>query len=109
MAATLELQRLRAFNQARTARHGTARHGTARHGMAGAGASQGRPLQASRRLPPCTIAVARPLCTCAHPSAVLRSCPQVSYTSSRNRQWHIYSVTERKHRHSLALKRVFLR
>ena len=36
-------------------------------------------------------------------------CPQVSYSSSRNRQWHIYSVSERKNRTSLALKRVFLR
>jgi hypothetical protein len=33
----------------------------------------------------------------------------VSYSSSRNRQWHIYSVSERKNRTSLALKRVFLR
>ena len=36
-------------------------------------------------------------------------CPQVSYSSSRNRQWHFYSVSERKNRTSLALKRVFLR
>ncbi len=34
---------------------------------------------------------------------------QISYASSRNRQWHIYTVTERRNRHSLALKRVFLR
>lgn len=34
---------------------------------------------------------------------------QVAYSSSRNRQWHIYTVMERKNRASLALKRVFLR
>ncbi|EFN59405.1 hypothetical protein CHLNCDRAFT_56737 [Chlorella variabilis] len=39
----------------------------------------------------------------------LRAFDQVSYTSSRNRQWHIYTLMERKNRHSLPLKRVFLR
>ncbi|KAL4426359.1 hypothetical protein ABPG77_004653 [Micractinium sp. CCAP 211/92] len=39
----------------------------------------------------------------------LRGFDQISYASSRNRQWHIYTVTERRNRHSLALKRVFLR
>lgn len=34
---------------------------------------------------------------------------QVAYSSSRNRQWHVYTVMERKNRASLALKRVFLR
>jgi hypothetical protein len=33
----------------------------------------------------------------------------ISFASSRNRQWHIFSATERKGRHSLALRRVFLR
>lgn len=33
----------------------------------------------------------------------------LSYSASRNRQWHIYSAMERKGRHSLALRRVFLR
>lgn len=35
--------------------------------------------------------------------------PQVAYTSSRNRQWHIYSLTERSKPHSPALRRMFLR
>lgn len=35
--------------------------------------------------------------------------PQSVYSCSRNRQWHIYSVPERKNAHSLALRRVFLR
>ena len=35
--------------------------------------------------------------------------PSVAYTASRNRQWHIYSVKERKNAHSTALTRVFLR
>lgn len=39
-----------------------------------------------------------------HPAAL-----QVAYSSSRNRQWHVYTVMERKSRASLALKRVFLR
>ena len=34
---------------------------------------------------------------------------QVAYASSRNRQWHIYTVMERKDARSLALKRVFVR
>ena len=34
---------------------------------------------------------------------------RVTYACSRNRQWHVYTVMERKHRHSAALKRVFLR
>ncbi|KAL4859471.1 Acetyl-CoA carboxylase 1 [Chlorella vulgaris] len=39
----------------------------------------------------------------------LRCFGAASYASSRNRQWHIHTVLERKNRHSLALKRVFLR
>lgn len=35
--------------------------------------------------------------------------PNATYSSSRNRQWHIYSVTERQKPHSAALRRVFLR
>ena len=35
--------------------------------------------------------------------------PHVSYASSRNRQWHIYTVNEREKPHSSALRRVFLR
>ncbi|PSC75189.1 acetyl-carboxylase 1-like [Micractinium conductrix] len=39
----------------------------------------------------------------------LRAFDQVAYASSRNRQWHIYTVMERKDARSLALKRVFVR
>ena len=39
----------------------------------------------------------------------LTSFPQVTYTSSRNRQWHIYSLTERSRPQAPALRRLFLR
>lgn len=37
------------------------------------------------------------------------SFPDAIYSTSRNRQWHIYSVNERKNSQSAALTRVFLR
>lgn len=39
----------------------------------------------------------------------LTSFAQASYSCSRNRQWHIYTVAEKKSPQSMALKRVFLR
>lgn len=91
MAATLELQRLRAFDQV-GARPPPAHIPTAFHTAARPEAGPTvTPHIHTHTLPPCA------------------SPPQVSYTSSRNRQWHIYTLMERKNRHSLPLKRVFLR
>jgi acetyl-CoA carboxylase/biotin carboxylase 1 len=39
----------------------------------------------------------------------LAAFPSAAYASSRNRQWHVYTATERQGAASLALRRVFLR
>lgn len=119
MAAMLELPRLRAFPNvsARVRPAGLVPPRRLRTGveLAGGGSRAPAPAAAAAQQPPrlpapCPLKQARPdtLQPLLPPSPTAPR-PQASYTSSRNRQWHVFTVLERQKPSAPALKRVFLR
>ena len=60
-------------------------------------------------LNPVLSLVEPPISTALELCKLVNFAKTAAYASSRNRQWHIYTVTERDKPHSPALKRVFLR